>query len=413
MKNTFAKLMVLVLIVLMVITAVGCSNGSKSTSSEENHLIGVAVFSSSDPELSMFFDYYREYIAESFPVSFMISESLSSSEDEIAFIEEMKSQGAEAIISFFGSDLESIVEACEENEIYYVLGSIAISDEEYEAVKDNPWFLGTIGADSEEEFRAGEHMATNFINQGAESFLILSGGAMAQSNYMHYVRVTGMLTALAEELGLSYSESIEELAQVTELTVVETDREDITIVISPGYLDIEMGSGNMTEAFDYGNYDALMSAAGVSSVIDLIADKIEASGSRMLVGVVDSFTEENYEAVERTDAAGNSLLNYVEGKYASMVAPAFVAVFNAIKGDIDVVKPEGVAFRLYQSYWTATSEAEYVELYGYTQSIYENAYSSWDLMQVIKAYNEDADYESFRLLTESCDIDSVKERMGK
>ncbi len=406
---------------LLAISASGCVNQTDHTETsvsdpingEVYHTIGVAVFSPDDPEMSMFFNYYRNYIAESFPVQFLMSETLNSADDEIAFIETMKAQGAGGIISFYGLDLERTVAACAENEIYYVLGSSSISDEVYDAVKDNPWFLGVIGPDSNEEFRAGQEMAEAFAADGARTFLIASGGAGNAANYMHYTRVEGMLTALQAALDLTYSGTIEQLAQTAELTELETDREDVRIVISPGYVQNGAGVGNLRNALETDDFDALLSAVGITDVIDLLTEEIQTSEKELLVGVVDCFSQENLEAVETRDADGNSLLNYVKGKYASMVAPAFAAMFNALEGDVDVVKPEGIAFRLYQSYWTAAGEAEYVELYGYTQSIYENAYSSVDLMNVIRIYNEAATFEEFKTLTEHSDIESVRARLAE
>lgn len=96
-----------------------------------------------------------------------------------------------------------------------------------------------------------------------------------------------------------------------------------------------------------------------------------------------------------------------------MVAPAFVELFNAMEGDVDLVNPDGEAFRIYQTYWTAASEAEYAELFGYTQSIYENAYSAADMMSVIRSYNADATYDEFVELAESSDIESVRARLAE
>ncbi len=417
----------LFLMCLLLFSLIGCSTKSSSadsntTNAQETeastesadvyHTIGIAVYSSTDPMLSMFINYYQNYISASFPVEFLVSESLSSTEDEIAFIAEVKEQGGEGIISFFGQNLEQVVAACEEYEMYYVLGATSLSDDEYEAVKDNDWFLGVIGPDSDEEFTSGYEMAQAFIEGGATSFLIGSGGAGNGDNYMHVTRVCGMLSALEEAFDLSFEASIEELAEADALTYVSTGREDVVIVISPGYLDVENGVANLTQAFSQEDYDAFLAVAGVNAVQELLEEEIASSERVLFVGVIDCFSEENYDAVESIDANGNSLINYVKGRYASMVAPAFVALFNAMEGDLDVVKPDGEAFRLYQTYWTAESEAEFVELYSLTIGVIENAYSSEDLMHVIKAYNADATYEAFAELTQASDLESVYARLG-
>ena len=94
-----------------------------------------------------------------------------------------------------------------------------------------------------------------------------------------------------------------------------------------------------------------------------------------------------------------------------MAGPAFAMIYNAITGASDAVKENGAAVRLYQNLWTAKSEEEYIELYGYATGIYENAYSCDDLIQVIRQFNEDADPQSFKELTEASDLESAKERI--
>ena len=99
MKKRGRVILLLVLSFLLLLSFVRC--GGKEE--EETHKIGISVFSPSDPELSMFCDYYRDYIAESFPVEFLVSDTLNSAEDEIEFINEMKEQGVEDIQELIGA----------------------------------------------------------------------------------------------------------------------------------------------------------------------------------------------------------------------------------------------------------------------------------------------------------------------
>jgi hypothetical protein len=154
-----------------------------------------------------------------------------------------------------------------------------------------------------------------------------------------------------------------------------------------------------------------MSAFYVSDCLDLITAKEEAQGSDIQVGTVDSFTEENFEAVKETDSFGNPRINYVAGKYASMVGPSFAMMYNAISGYPEANTPDGKAVRLYQGFWKAAGKEEFIELYGYTTGIYENAYSCSDLMKVMKAFNNEATPEMLRELTEAYTVENVKERI--
>ena len=66
----------------------------------EVHTIGVVVYDPDASEMEMFSDYYRDYIQAGFPVKFIFSGKTTSAEDEIQYIDKMKEQGAEGIISF-------------------------------------------------------------------------------------------------------------------------------------------------------------------------------------------------------------------------------------------------------------------------------------------------------------------------
>jgi hypothetical protein len=228
---------------------------------------------------------------------------------------------------------------------------------------------------------------------------------------MHFERTIGMLNTLAEKWNLSYGESTEDLAVSETITKVETGNEEISITICPGYVTREEGKENLTQALKEGTYDAVLSAVGVNDVLDQLLSAEKEAGQDMLIGTVDCFSQENYDAILADDAYGNAEINYVKGKYASMVGPAFAALYNAMEGDLDVVKPDGEAFRLYQGFWSASGRDQYREMYGYTQDVYENAYSCADLMKVIKAFDEDADFDQLKALTEAYDLDSVKERI--
>ena len=156
------------------------------------HTIGVVVYDPDSAEMEMFADYYRDYIEEGFPVKFLFSGKVADAEAEKSFIEEAKAEGAEGIISFVGyaDGLQDIIKTCEEEEIYYALGSNTVSDENYEAIKDNPWYLGSVGPDLEAVYEAGCDMTEFFLDKDAENIVIMSGGASA-GNALHKMRTQG------------------------------------------------------------------------------------------------------------------------------------------------------------------------------------------------------------------------------
>ena len=361
------------------------------------HSIGVMLYDPDSAEMEMFADYYRDYIEEGFPVKFIFSGKVADSEAEKAFITEAKAEGAEGIISFAGyaDGLQDVIKTCEKEEIYYALGSNTVSDENYDAIKDKPWYMGSVGPDLETVYQAGCDMAEFFLEKGARNIVIMSGGA-ASGNRLHQVRTWGMLNTLEEKAGL-----------------VLTDKEgNLHVTICPGYTEMDgAGLANLETAFAAGDCDTLMSAFHAASYLDKISEKEKEQNSNIMVGAIDSFSEQNFEVFQEKDSFGNTPIDYVRGKYASMAGPAFAMIYNAITGNPDAVEEDGEAVRLYQNLWTAKTEDEYIELYSYATGIYENAYSCDDLMQIIKQFNEDTTPQSFQALTEASDVESAKERI--
>lgn len=410
MKRLLRRTTALLMAICCLIALAGCQQqtAEEKKYEEEKLVIGVAVYNPDTAEMEMFMNYYRDYIAEGFPVEFYFSDQLTSTEDEQAFIRSVKEQGAKGVISFYGTDLKPVVDTCEEVGLYYVLASGTVSDDAFNSVCENPWFLGTIGPSSDAEVQAGSDMASYFWNLDARRFLILSGGASV-GNYMHFARVQGMLDTLAELGGFTYDRFTADLAVTDTVTTIQAG--DVELTFAPGYFSQDAGQANVKNALANGDYDAILCAYNIDTVLpDIVARETEL-GHSLRAGTVDVFSAQNFDIIKQKDAFGNVQIDYIAGKYASMAGPAFAALYNAIQGDLDVVRPEGKAFRLYQGFWSATSPEEFMELYGYTTGIYENAYSCADLMQVIRAYHDEADFDAFQALTEAYDVASVKARI--
>lgn len=372
--------------------------------------IGVVVYDPDSQEMGMFMNYFKDYLEEGFPVKFFFSDKTYTAEEENAFISRAKEEGAKGIISFLGVDVESTVNLCEENEMYYVLGSNILSDEDYELVKDNPWFLGTVGAKMEDVYQSGRNMAEYFLDTDAQSFVIMTGGAV-MGNSLHAARAKGMLDVFEEKAGLILTDASDKLALTEENLTLTNEDGTVTVTLCPELTEGGNGLENLAKAFDAGPCDVLMSAFHASTYLDKISAKEEEQGSNIMVGAIDSFTETNFEAIKEEDAFGNSKIDYVEGKYASMAGPSFAMMYNAVTGHPETNTQDGEAVRLYQGFWRADSREKYIELYGYTTGIYENAYSCNDLMQVIKVFNDDASPEKLKELTEAYTVDDVKERI--
>lgn len=411
MKNIRRIIMMLLLLgAALSFTGCGAKESTPAAEAEDKIVIGVCAYNTDFEEMQLFMDYYKDYIAQGMSVEFLFSETLTSGEEEREFIKLAKEQGAEGIISFYGHDIQDTLKLCEEEQLYYVLGSGSISNEDFLSAEENPYFLGAIGPNTEEEYQAGYDMILSFAAQGADSYLLITGGASA-SNYMHISRTKGMLDALAATKKLTFNMSADEVAALTEVTELETGNESVRVVICPGYMSTGEMEINLEKALQMQDYDAAASVMGFDTTLDSIIDASASWGHTVLTGTVDCFSEENLNAVQAEDSYGEMKLNYVAGKYASLAGPAVAAIYNAATGYPEAVRADGKPFRLSQALWKADSVDLYKELYDFTQGIYENAYSCDELMQVIAVFNPDTTYEDFAALTEASDVESVKERI--
>ncbi|MCD7819449.1 MAG: hypothetical protein LUH07_10430 [Lachnospiraceae bacterium] len=393
----------------MLLTAFLCINISVGAEEEEaenaaeemaeGYIIGVSYYDPDDFEGIAFREYFDNYLGTAFNAEFYYNaEPIDSAEDEIAFVEKLHTQGIRGLISFMSTYVEEVLPVCEEYGMYYICGSGTITDEVFDKIKDNPYFLGVIGPTSEDEQLAGETLAEDLAALDEEcnaSYLVISGGS-SLGNEMHRLRTIGILTKLQEIYGLTYDSSVEDLSELSETTEISTGT-DVRITILPGYLTDGTTVG---EAAATGEYSTVISCMTVANAISYISDTEADNGYDIKVGMVDCFTAQNYAFFNEKDANGDSKLNCLVGKYGAVVAPAFVAMSNAYAGYVDAFREDGSAFWLHQSFWYAGDTEEFNEQYALSIGISENTYSAADMMQVMKAFNEEADFEAFKEFTE-------------
>ena len=362
------------------------------------HQIGVIVYNTGDEEVIGFREYLQGYIESNFPmVKFLYSDSISTEEEELDFIRKACASGAEGFLSFLTYDLSAEVALCEENHVYYLLASGTVSGEDFDAVADNPWFLGSFGPGQPFEFQAGADMARFFIREKTgHRYFILSGGA-SMGNEMHYQRTLGILDTLASAYGASFSVSRTELARTSEPLTVETER--VSVTVCPGYVDFPEFLESAKEAYAAGSYDAVLSVLPPSEMISVIG--------KTPLGIVDSYNTRNLQLFT------GGPLRFVVGKYSSIVGPAFALMLNAVTGYGAEFRDRGRAIQITQGFWTSDSEEDYVEKYTLSSSAAMNAYNFDDLSRVIRIFNPEANLNDLAALAEACSYRAVQARRSE
>ena len=394
------KILLWLLILSLCLSLAACSAGQSAPGAADEprptdtsvHRIGVIVYNTGDEEVIGFREYLQGYIESNFEmVKFLYSDSIQTEEQELEFIQQACDQGAEGFLSFLSRDLAAEVALCEKNQAYYLLASGVVSDEDFDAVADNPWFLGMFGPGRPFEFQAGADMARYFLREKTGNrYFILSGGAPL-GNEMHYQRTLGILDTLSAAYGVDFPQSRTDLAKTEEPVTLELDK--LAVTICPGYVSREEYAAAAKDAFAAGTYDAVLAVLPPADMVSVIG--------KTPLGVVDSYNTRNLQL------SADGVLKFVVGKYSSLVGPAFALMLNAVTGHAAEFREKGRAIQVTQGFWTSDSEEDYLEKYALSISANMIAYNFEDLSRVICIYNPDANLNELVALAEACSYQAV------
>ena len=399
------KMIALFLAVILVLGLASCgtkekpaegSSGNQVTELEK-HTIGVLVYNQTDDEVIAFKRYLVNYIADAFNVEFQYSGNITSEEEEQEYLQRLIDSGAEGILSFISYDLSAEVKLCEQAGVYYMMASGTVSDEDFASVEDNPFFLGAIGPGAFIEYKAGSDMAAYFAEKkGSNEYFILSGGA-AYGNAMHQRRTQGILDTLASAYNVKFEKSTEELSMTEE--PVHIQEGNLKICICPGYISRDQFFEQIKGEYESDQYDTVLSVLGISRMADVV------KGTRL--GVIDCYSETNLQMFASED------LQYLVGKYSSIIGPSFAVMYNAITGHAEEFRPRGKSFHITQGFWSSDSREDFEEKYTLASSVEINAYNYEDLQKVIREFNPDATFEDLKALAEADTFKAALERRAR
>lgn len=390
------RLIAFLLAFMLLFSGCGKASPAQPTENPEQHKIGIATYNVQDAQVQMFKEYLDGYITECFPdVSFLYSDSIGSEDEMMQFLQNCADSGVEGVMFFYTGDFQKEVAFCSANNMYCIRPSGNVSDAEFQAAAGNPYFLGEIGPGARAEYDEAVKMTEAMANEDG-TYIILSGGAF-MGNEMHRLRTVAILDTLQKQTGANLHQSSETLALVSEPTIAEAD--GLRVYLCPGYMELEQFAAPVSEAIMSGEYSTVLSAIPVTPLMDAL------NASTVKCGVIDCFSEDNYFGFKK------GKIGYVAGKYQSEIGPAFAALYNAINGD--VYRDNGKAFRLVQGYWTAASDEEYDTKYALARGAAINAYNYEDLYSVVKILNPDADFDSFKTLTEAYSYDECLARRAR
>lgn len=345
------KLIPLLLILAVIIPSVlpSCAGGGTGIK------IGVLREDDTSGEASAWEDYLREIGRElGFSVDFTTTNSSSS---EVAAINTYASKGYDAIMLFSDDDIPASVNAASSKKMYVVCPTGHPTAAQYDKIKNNAYFLGSVAPDDDTEYKAGYDMAKYFVETLSQTDFTVFGGATGYGSRMHVERLAGMLTYMCEDASTSYDgmktrEAIAGAVIGTNLDPAKfrSDKYRITGYMS-GFEFDDAFSTKLTASLEAGGTCIL--SVGAGDTVAKIAYGIISSNNKIpsfMCGGVDAITEGYASSFDLGYA-------YDCGKYASAMAPGVIMILSALNGK-RITNEDGTAPRIAMSYWTAASKEE-------------------------------------------------------
>ncbi len=359
--------------------------------------IGVLVSDSTTAESLAFQNYYKEYIAKNYNVELMYSDELVDAAGEKSAIDTFITNNCKAVISFSSFDRMAQLNQCADAGVYYAVATGTLTNDEYESVKTNEYYVGAIGPSLDVEFQAGYDMAKHYLDQGKKNFAIF-GGALPYYTEMHIYRAAGMLMAMVEAggEGANYQGATDKdgiVGKIFETATIETG--SIGSINILGYV----GGYDMDEAWfakcgQMAQMDGLEVILAVGNGSDFFGTS--AQGTDVKIASVDAYASAYGEAME----AG--MLDYLAGKFSASIGPIFAATYRAALGS-PIRNSEGNALALDQGYWVATSSEQFNEYYAVDSSVESPAYTK-DMLDTLLT----ADYAAFSEFVGKYSFDDIK-----
>lgn len=374
----------------------GDSTQAETEGQETPHKIAVLVYNRADDEVMSFKKYLEDYIGSIFNVQFFYSDTIRSGEEALAFIESAAEYGAEGVMSFNSYDLKAEVELAAEKKMYFMMASGTVSDQAFASVEDNEYFLGVVGPGSFIEYKAGSDMAKHFFDEHeTNEYFILSGGGCL-GNEMHKLRTEGIIDTLQNAYSVRFDMTSEEIAVSEKPLFLEEG--DLKVCVVPGYISYDEYFEVAEEQYREHPFKTVLSA--------MAAPRMMEAHKNAVYGVVDCYSENNMRYFT------NGQLDYVCGKYSSIIGPSFAAMYNAVTGHAAEFRVNGKAFHITQGFWASESKEDFNEKYVLSSSIERNAYNYEDLQKVICVYNSEATFDDLKKLAEEYTYtDAVGRRM--
>ncbi len=349
---------------------------------EEHVKIAVECFDTTDEQFLALQSYF-EYLTDYYNISFIYSESIASAEDELSFIDSSAAAGCKALIAYYNVTKEEAVKACIENGMYYWSADAGLA----EVFKDDEHYLGgysflKAGDDSSHngDYLGGYEMGYSLAKQGAKHILYCNGG-VSLGIQMFIDRQQGFFDGVAA-------------AQAEGSTAVFDQKADVI----EGWPGTDAFAAAQTAALDK-DYDAI----GVSFSAAVWFQPIATVGKtgQIKLATIGGVTDTFYDAFQ-TGQMACAVYDCEEVVFGNSI----VTILNAVTGNIDIARGNGVPAAIYVNRWTVADADSFTAIYNYHD---EGKFfvTPEDMAQCFPAFNPEASYQTVYDLYSALDLETA------
>lgn len=340
-------------------------------------IIGVECFDTTDEQFLQLQEYY-EYLAESYNISFMYSESIASAEAELDFISSCASAGAKAIIGFYNvTEEEAAQQAIDQGMCYW-------GTEYYSELADEDLYLGSyefVGGDSDKngEYLAGYELGYGLAMADVTHILYCNGGA-SFGVQMFIDRQEGFNDGVA--------------AAQNEGADVAYDPEKDVLEGWPGTDEFTAAQSAALSS----DYDGVATSFNVATWFQPIADAGKSENIKL--AAIGEVEDTYYESIN-----SGQLVTLVYDCEEVVFGHIIASIMNAVNGDLELTKNEaGSAGNISVNRWVIKSADDYNAIYEYHEA--GNYFiSAAQLTECFPEFNEAAAQDSINDLYKQYTLD--------
>ena len=332
----------------------------------EKVIIGVEIYDPTDSEFLEMQKYF-EYLSETMNVEFKYSEAIKDADGEMKFIEDCAMAGCKGFIPYYNvSGIEQVKSVIDYGMYYWGMSENA---EIYDAYSSDPMYLGSVNT-GDSDYESGKAIGEWVLAQGFDTVIYANGGADF-----------GVAQFVSRQAGF-------------------------TDALKGSSVKVVTVSGFPGDQF-FADQAAALGTEGLDAVcasfngLDFWAQPIASAGldKTVKLATVGSLNK-NY-----VDAFSNGSVAFLAAANIQRFGLAIGMICNAIDGNADVLKTDGLATKLNASMWTFDNAEDCTTLYNIQAN--DKIYTVEDVMSLCKIVNPNVSATTLTDLVEKAKVENL------